>query len=315
MFTTFDTDVENIQKLGDQPNDTDGLSADELKYQFDKAGMDIKAFINNVMLIEIFDAVEAAAKGISQGSGIPGASLQSNSITADKLSKEEGNQAVSTETIQPQAVTLPKLSAQLQTLLENLQTSAQSLTRALDTKVNQSALGRAALTNLYSDLTGTPTIPTVDSALSETSQNAIQNAAVALALALKANIEDLAPVATSGAYSDLSGTPDIPVVDTELSTSSTNPVQNRLITTELNKKQSKAIATTVTLESGQTSWTKGNITGVTASNIVLTAPNPNSYAQWVDHRVRCSSQSNGSLGFVADSAITANITVNVVILG
>lgn len=314
MFTTFDTDVENIQKLGNQPNDTDGLSADELKYQFDKAGMDIKAFINDVMLIEIFNAVEAAAKGISQGSGISGTSLQSNSVTADKLSKTDGNQAVSTATIQSQAVTMPKLSAQLQTLLENLQTSAQSLTRALDTKANLSALARVALTGLYSDLSGTPTIPTVDSVLNSNSTNAIQNAAVVAALAAKANSASLANVALSGAYSDLSGKPTIPVVDSALSTSSANAVQNKLITTELNKKQSKAVATTVTLEANQTSWTK-SATGVTASNIVLTAPNPNSYAQWVDHRVRCSSQSNGSLGFVADSTITANITVNVVILG
>lgn len=47
------------------------------------------------------------------------------------------------------------------------------------------------------------------------------------ALNLKANTADLAAVATSGNYSDLSNTPTI---DTELSTTSTNAVQNRVIT-------------------------------------------------------------------------------------
>lgn len=47
------------------------------------------------------------------------------------------------------------------------------------------------------------------------------------ALNLKANTADLAAVATSGSYSDLSNTPTI---DTELSTTSTNAVQNRVIT-------------------------------------------------------------------------------------
>ena len=47
------------------------------------------------------------------------------------------------------------------------------------------------------------------------------------ALNLKANTADLAAVATSGNYSDLSNTPTI---DTELSTTSTNAVQNKVIT-------------------------------------------------------------------------------------
>lgn len=40
----------------------------------------------------------------------------------------------------------------------------------------------------------------------------------------------------SGSYNDLTNKPTIPTVDSELSTSSTNPVQNKAITTELNKK-------------------------------------------------------------------------------
>lgn len=56
-------------------------------------------------------------------------------------------------------------------------------------------------------------------------------------------VESLATVATTGSYKDLADKPDIPsgggadiTVDESLSTTSTNPVQNKVITAELNKK-------------------------------------------------------------------------------
>lgn len=313
MFTTFDTDVENIQKLGDQPNDTDGLSADELKYLFDKAGMDLKDFINNVCLPEIFYAVDAAARGVTQ-EGLSGSVLNDNSVTDSKLSKTEGNEAVTTLTIRNQAVTLQKLSTQVQNLLSNLQTGLQNATRMLDQKANSSSLAKVATSGNYSDLNELPIIPTVDAVLSSTSENPVQNKAVYAALADKAEASSLSDVATSGSYNDLNDKPTIPVVDSSLDTSSSNAIQNGAVATAINTKQNKAIATTATLASGNTAWTV-TVNGVTANNIVLVAPNAAGYAQWVDHRVRCSSQNTNTLGFTADTATTASITVNVVILG
>ena len=312
-YTTFDTDVRNIQKLGDQPNDTDGLSADELKALFDKAGVDLKDFINSTMLPEIFDSVEAAAKGISQ-EGVPGSSIRDNTITSNKLSKVENNEAVSGETIQKQAVAMKHLSTQLQTLLSNLQTSAQNLTTELGTKVSSNSLSALAFTGEYKDVKNHPPIPTVDTALDANSENPVQNKIVTAALGGKANTEDLADVATSGAYSDLEGTPTIPTIDTDITSGSNNAARSGAVYTALAGKQDKAIATTATLASGQTAWTV-TVQGVSANNIVLTAPNAAGYAQWVDHRVRCSSQNTNTLGFTADTATTAAITVNVVILG
>lgn len=313
MFTTFDTDVENIQKLGDQPNDTDGLSADELKYLFDKAGMDLKDFINNVSLPEIFYAVDAAARGVTQ-EGLSGSVLNDNSVTDSKLSKTEGSEAVTTLTIRNQAVTLQKLSTQVQNLLSNLQTGLQNATRMLDQKANSSSLAKVATSGNYSDLNELPIIPTVDAVLSSTSENPVQNKAVYAALADKAEASSLSDVATSGSYNDLNDKPTIPVVDSSLDTSSSNAIQNGVVATAINTKQDKAIATTATLASGNTAWTV-TVNGVTANNIVLVAPNAAGYAQWVDHRVRCSSQNTNTLGFTADTATTASITVNVVILG
>ena len=48
-------------------------------------------------------------------------------------------------------------------------------------------------------------------------------------LSTKANSTDLASVATSGSYSDLINKPTIPTVDAALSSTSTNPVQNKVI--------------------------------------------------------------------------------------
>ena len=48
-------------------------------------------------------------------------------------------------------------------------------------------------------------------------------------LSTKANSTDLASVATSGSYSDLINKPTVPTVDTALSSTSTNTVQNKVI--------------------------------------------------------------------------------------
>lgn len=112
---------------------------------------------------------------------------------------------------------------------------------ALAAKANASSLATVATSGDYDDLTNKPTIPAaqiqsdwnqtdntsadyiknkpnipagviVDSALSTTSENPVQNKVITSALGNKANSADLASVATSGAYSDLSGTPFIPTI-------------------------------------------------------------------------------------------------------
>ena len=80
--------------------------------------------------------------------------------------------------------------------------------------------------------------------------------------------------------------------------------------------QQKHSTTTTTLAygSGVKTWTKTGITEVTANNTVICTPAPESFAQWVDNRVRCTGQANGSLTFLADTAPSANITVNILVL-
>jgi hypothetical protein len=90
-------------------------------------------------------------------------------------------------------------------------------------------LAMVAYSGSYEDLHDTPTIPdpvTVDSALSSTSTNPVQNKVINTALAGKAaashthvagDVSGLATVATSGSYNDLSNKPTIPVVPTNVS--------------------------------------------------------------------------------------------------
>lgn len=71
----------------------------------------------------------------------------------------------------------------------------------------------------------------IDATVSGTSKNSIQNKAIKqyvdTGLSGKASTSTLSPVATSGSYNDLSNKPTI---DSELSDSSTNAVQNKVIT-------------------------------------------------------------------------------------
>lgn len=76
---------------------------------------------------------------------------------------------------------------------------------------------------------------TVDSALSSTSTNPVQNKVINTALNAKANTSSLATVATSGAYADLSGKPSLATVATsgsysDLSNKPTIPTTSSTIT-------------------------------------------------------------------------------------
>lgn len=64
-LTKFREAVNNISQLSDRPNETDGLTSDELKQRFDKAGIDIKAYINNVLTQEL-DTILATIPDASQ---------------------------------------------------------------------------------------------------------------------------------------------------------------------------------------------------------------------------------------------------------
>lgn len=52
-LTKMTTNVNNIQALSDRPNTIDGLTSAELKEKFDKAGADLKTYLNTTLTEEL----------------------------------------------------------------------------------------------------------------------------------------------------------------------------------------------------------------------------------------------------------------------
>ena len=61
-ITNLTANVNNIQGLSDRPNTADGITAQELKALFDKAGADIKLYINSTQNDEIEDYINNIIK-------------------------------------------------------------------------------------------------------------------------------------------------------------------------------------------------------------------------------------------------------------
>ena len=79
------------------------------------------------------------------------------------------------------------------------------------------------------------------------------------------------------------------------------------------------IAVAVTVTVAVSAWSNlsatVNVSGVTASNSVIVAPDPSSRAVAIKAQMYCSGQGAGTLTFVCKTVPTANVTVNVLIFG
>ena len=56
-LTKLTADVNNMQSLSDRPNAIDGLTSSQLKELFDKAGADIKTYLNETLTEEVDTAI------------------------------------------------------------------------------------------------------------------------------------------------------------------------------------------------------------------------------------------------------------------
>ena len=74
-ITNLTANVNNIQALSDRPNTADGITSQQLKEKFDKAGADIKDYVNNTLITELetyintlkgkVETVETLASGLN----------------------------------------------------------------------------------------------------------------------------------------------------------------------------------------------------------------------------------------------------------
>ena len=81
----LEKDLANISKLDDNPNDVGGLEPNELKAEFDQAGLDIKEYINQELLPYLEGIQAAASLGIQTISGMSDAKTIQEALEALKL--------------------------------------------------------------------------------------------------------------------------------------------------------------------------------------------------------------------------------------
>ena len=146
-----------------------------------------------------------------------------------------------------------------QTLSDSKVPSEKLTKNTLDTKVDK-VTGKGLSTEDYTTAEKTKLAgveseankTVVDSSLSDSSTNPLQNKIVKSALDNKVNSTDLATVATTGDYDDLTNKPVIPpgvIVDQSLNSSSTNAVANQAVVGGLDGKSDTGHSHTWTTQS------------------------------------------------------------------
>jgi len=112
-FSIMDNDMEIVGKLGDEPNEDDGLDAAGLKAVFDQAGKLCKAAINK-LIGELGSAAAAASVGFTRSASVPADNVQDaiENVQQQITGVSQGavpNNSISTEKLEDDAVTEDKL--------------------------------------------------------------------------------------------------------------------------------------------------------------------------------------------------------------
>ena len=169
-FTRFTEETGNISALSDRPNDMEGLSASELKARFDKAGNDVKEYINDELLPALEATTAAGNIGISAITGlvadtvqealqalftalqdvtlgdIPDGSIGTTKIADDAITEDKlDDGAVTTTRLEDGAVTGDKIGtgAVTTTKLGNASVTSEKIAAGAvsDGKIGASAVG------------------------------------------------------------------------------------------------------------------------------------------------------------------------------
>lgn len=146
-LTPMSTGVGNISALHDRPNTDDGLRGDQLRAKFDKAGSDIKDFINGSLIDELDDkleALETTVDGLVAGTvtddSVYTAAIQDLAVTSAKISES----AVTSGKISNAAVTSNKLDSKAVTTAK-INDGAVDTLQLADTAVTHAKLGANAV--------------------------------------------------------------------------------------------------------------------------------------------------------------------------
>lgn len=102
-LTKFETDMNIISRLDDEPNDVGGLSSAQLKAKFDAAGLAIQHYLNEVLLPSIQKELTNLPAGAAGGHYTPSVrQLSEKQVEISFTASKEGMAPVS-----PATITLP----------------------------------------------------------------------------------------------------------------------------------------------------------------------------------------------------------------
>lgn len=168
-FNTFNEDMDIISKLGDEPNENNGLTAAGLKAKFDLAGNKIKTFLNN-LIATMAGSTGAANIGFNSTDDVPETNVQdaienvqaqligitqtgvaNGSITTAKLAyaavttEKLGDASVTTEKLDGESVTTAKL-ADAAVTTPKLNDASVTSAKLADSSVTTTKLNNSAVT-------------------------------------------------------------------------------------------------------------------------------------------------------------------------
>ena len=286
-FTRFTEETGNISALSDRPNDTEGLSASELKARFDKAGNDVKEYINGELLPALEATTAAGNIGIAAITG-----LVANTVQEALQALFTALQDVTLGDIPDGSIGTAKMADDAITE-DKLHDGAVTKKKLANGAVNAEKIGTGAVGNTK---LGNSSVTSEKIAAGAVSDGKIGAAAVGTDN-LKANAVTTAKIADANIT-----TPKI--ADGAVTYVKTSGVQQKHTTVE-----NVAIAP---ISAG--GYVSATVSGVTAGNTVIVSPAPGSFIRWRDCGVRCTGQWNGGLTIVAESATGTTLYANVIIL-
>lgn len=274
--------VNNISLLPVRPNDA-GYSAASLQALFDKAGGDLKTFINS--LIDELEAVTAAGN-----------------IGIDTIAYDEDTPDVGDAT----------------TLQVALNALYKAISNAVISGLSDDTVSTSILKN---DAVTTAKIADANVTTAKLAANAVETAKIKDGNVTTDKIADVnvttAKLADAAVTSDKLGAKAVTQNKIGDGAVGTTQIADSAVTHDKTSGvQAQHRTTTVSIPAlaANTQTAVSGVDYVTETNTVIVAPEASSWQKWRDCGVRCVAQDDGELSFIAESATGQILTANVLVL-
>lgn len=161
-LTKLTVSVDNVQALTDRPNSNEGLTSEQLKLAFDKAGEDIKAYNNNTLTVEL----DALIASVVAGTGLANGSVTNSKVATGIDMVKIADGSVTNTEVQYINTLSSNAQTQLDAKIPITQKGAASgvvplnSSSKIDTAyIPDSVLGQLEYQGTYNATTNVPTLP------------------------------------------------------------------------------------------------------------------------------------------------------------